>query len=464
MTIYDETTRTDRKAQTYNHYDRRHVEEVYAGFNLNINERSSLLMMNAPQQLRRDFFTQISNRWFPNSTDHLVVEDGSNTNYKKKKNQNGYSSSRRTVTLSSHEEESDDGEDGDGDDDANDENGENDNNKRQRPPFVDHGDDDEADETELDQGANNQGGGGGGRWKGKILQHITPQQEQLKNGATSTIGGAAREGRYYRPKRPRSFSRRLFLFLTEPNTSVGSAIFFFVLIVTICLSNIIMICQTMDVFQFTPDDCQICGGTQSYTFDDDGTVVVEDHQCVCQPQPFKYLQKILHILMYFFAVEWTLRVLSYTAARSHKKSLWKRTVSWFQYLTSVPTLIDALAIWPHFFTSLPKGFFSLRLIRVLRVFSLMRLGQYNDMFVSLTNVLVKSFEYLKLMVIVLIFGGALFGSLMYWVEKGQWKYWEETGQYQFIRIAVDGVNEEISPFDSIPTSFWWFLVTATTVG
>lgn len=68
------------------------------------------------------------------------------------------------------------------------------------------------------------------------------------------------------------------------------------------------------------------------------------------------------------------------------------------------------------------------------------------------------------MMLVLLFGGALFGSLIFWVERGTWKYWEGTGQYQFLRLSADGVTEEISPFDSIPTSFWWFLVTATTVG
>ena len=49
------------------------------------------------------------------------------------------------------------------------------------------------------------------------------------------------------------------------------------------------------------------------------------------------------------------------------------------------------------------------------------------------------------------------------MEKGEWKYWEETGTYEFIRLNQYG-DEEISPFASVPQAFWWFFVTATSVG
>jgi hypothetical protein len=84
------------------------------------------------------------------------------------------------------------------------------------------------------------------------------------------------------------------------------------------------------------------------------------------------------------------------------------------------------------------------------------------MFLSLTNVLHKSLQYLRLLVLVLVFGAAFFGSILYWLEQGTWKYWEETKNWQYVRMSVDGVHEEISPFTSIPKSFWWFIVTATT--
>jgi Ion transport protein len=71
---------------------------------------------------------------------------------------------------------------------------------------------------------------------------------------------------------------------------------------------------------------------------------------------------------------------------------------------------------------------------------------------------------LSLMMVVLLFGAAFFGSMIYWLEKGDWKYYEKTQSYTFLRTSVDGTHEEPSPFTSIPAAFWWFLVTATTVG
>ena len=58
----------------------------------------------------------------------------------------------------------------------------------------------------------------------------------------------------------RTTRRRIFLFLTEPSTSLGSAIFFTIVMVMIFLSNIVMILQTMKPWQFIPTDCVSCGG------------------------------------------------------------------------------------------------------------------------------------------------------------------------------------------------------------
>jgi hypothetical protein len=167
--------------------------------------------------------------------------------------------------------------------------------------------------------------------------------------------------------------------------------------------------------------------------------------------------------MNFFSVEWCLRVLTFVPENPDPE-LFHQALRWLRYVTSPTTLLDALATFPYYLEFAPNTFISLRLLRLFRIFQLVRLGQYNAMFRSLTNVMAKSLNYLRLLVLLLGFGGALFGSMIYWLEKGTWTYYEPSKKYLFVRLAADGVTEEPSPFTSIPAAFWWFMVTATTVG
>ena len=171
--------------------------------------------------------------------------------------------------------------------------------------------------------------------------------------------------------------------------------------------------------------------------------------------------------IYFFTVEWILRVLSFAPADHNRAKTYQGIFrQWYRFLTETTTILDALAIFPYYlerFNS-SKGLLSLRVLRLFRVFQLVRLGQYNTTFNVFTNVLAKSMVHLKLLLVVLVFGSAFFGSMVFWLEKGDWAYWDETGQFEFVRMSSNGATPEISPFFSIPQAFWWFLVTATTVG
>lgn len=289
------------------------------------------------------------------------------------------------------------------------------------------------------------------------------EDDNRRTTIVEPIHPARRRSSFHR----RSIRRRIFLFLTDPTSSYASLIFFVIVIIAIAAINIIMFMQTMDQYQFVPDDCVSCGGNKYYVLEDDNFSIEPGTPCVCPPAPLPSTVKAADYIVYFFTIEWSLRVLFFEPPPSERAhSCWGFFCQWLGFLTDTTTILDALAIFPYYAERFEKtnGLMSLRLLRLFRVFQLVRLGQYNQSFMSLTNVLYRSTLYLKLLVVVLLFGAAFFGSILYWMEKGDWKYYKETGTYEFLRLSVDGLKEEPSPFTSIPVAFWWFLVTATTVG
>ena len=294
------------------------------------------------------------------------------------------------------------------------------------------------------------------------------EEDEREQPSEGIMGRRRRQRRILVPVAPgklyRSYRRRLFLFLTEPSSSYASALFFLVLVVGICASNLIVVLQTMKGFQYRPETCKFCAAETPGGFYDtmEEYGVPEEVDCLCPMEADPVLETVLMRILEFFAVEWTLRVLAYVPARP-KPTMVGRWRDWWNFLCSPTTLLDAVAIWPYFIQR-GTAFASLRQLWLSRVFQLVRLGTYNSMFISLTSVLQKSLSFLKLLVVVLFFGATIFGSLVYSMERGEWRYWPDTGGFHYIRVGIDGATEEISPFDSIPKSFWWFVVTATTVG
>jgi len=245
----------------------------------------------------------------------------------------------------------------------------------------------------------------------------------------------------------RSTALRVFLFLTEPNSSLASAVFYIVLISAIFLQNIILVLQTMPAGQVIPEKCDYCAPNSSTS-------------CLCPPDSLPWTDFHLKWSVMFFSMEWILRVVSWTVA---PETTWS---TWWNFLTSWSTILDALAIFPFYAEQWESSnsLMSLRLLRLFRVFQVVRLGQYDASFTSLSAVLVQSMPYLKLLSAVLCFAAVFFGSLLYWLERGDWGYDAATEQYAYLRTDPLTNRQDVSPFNSIPAACWWFVVTATTVG
>jgi len=119
----------------------------------------------------------------------------------------------------------------------------------------------------------------------------------------------------------------------------------------------------------------------------------------------------------------------------------------WKFFKTVLNLIDFLAILPFFITTAmnTKGspLAVIRVARLLRVFRVFKLSRHSKGLQILGSVLKSSINELGMIVFLLAFGIILFSSALYYAE------------YE---------KNKVSTFESIPNTFWYTLVTMTTVG
>lgn len=143
----------------------------------------------------------------------------------------------------------------------------------------------------------------------------------------------------------------------------------------------------------------------------------------------------------------------------------------WRFAKQILNVIDLLAIVPWYIELITVatsgggegaggGLAVFRILRLARVFRVFKLGKYSAGMQTFGRVLTKSKDALYLMMFFVSLAVVLFGSMIYFAEAGS--YDEATGKY--MRPDKWGSGEEESPFTSIPASFWWVVVTTTTVG
>ncbi|GMH89194.1 hypothetical protein TrVE_jg3139 [Triparma verrucosa] len=274
----------------------------------------------------------------------------------------------------------------------------------------------------------------------------TPWWPHTREMYLSSVDGAPVK----RPKR-----RQIFLVMTKPASSIASFIFFMTLMSLMVAAIAFMAMETMPSFLEQPSICP-------YSCDED------DEDCVCEPRTVKWLVELQDYLYYLFTVEYLVRhMVFYPVPEKAGGSADPHIVQFLKFATHPWQLIDLLAIAPFWLENWlsVQSLQSVRIVRLSRIFQVVKLGKYNKTFVTFGRVMGKSAPALNLLAVILFFGMCLFGSLIYEFERGNWKPIEEgSDDWQYMRKTTNGIDEEISPFQSIPTAFWWFIVTATTVG
>ena len=151
-----------------------------------------------------------------------------------------------------------------------------------------------------------------------------------------------------------------------------------------------------------------------------------------------------------FTIEFCLRIGS-------APSRWK-------FIRQPLNIVDFLAILPFYLELLlgtaAGGSAVIRIIRLVRIFRIFKLSRYLPWVRVFTNALALSLQPLLMLVLVVMIAVVLFSSVIYYAERGEWDEMNKV----FMRFNPIINENTISPYQSIPDSFWWCIVTMTTVG
>lgn len=138
------------------------------------------------------------------------------------------------------------------------------------------------------------------------------------------------------------------------------------------------------------------------------------------------------------------------------------------FLLDIMNFVDFIAIGPFYLELLmgpsgagDLGFF--RIMRLARVFRIFKMGKYSQGLQLFAQVILLSLPALYILGFFIVLGTVLFGSMIYFCEAGTWTVNEQFPDGAYVRPDIHDEDEK-TPFTSIPNSFWWVLVTSTTVG
>eukprot|EP00439_Symbiodinium_sp_Y106_P041929 s1195_g5.t1 len=260
------------------------------------------------------------------------------------------------------------------------------------------------------------------------------------------------------------------------------------LLVAVFLSMICWIVGTTKVFRVLP-----CMGEEVNS---------------CTPREPAWMETVEMVCVWVFTAEILLRLICVAQTRSEllnqrylidvitEQIEWNAPRSgarrFLAFLFSIQAICDVLSVipfWVELILQPTQGtsVAELSLLRVLyitrvvRLFKLTRalnadLGQFNEINDLFKKVLANAAPAILMTVLLIVIALFFFGTFIWFCERGEW-VGKDSPRYQalvigdrgseagaWLRVAADGLTEELSPFTSIPGAFWWTIVTITTVG
>jgi len=258
------------------------------------------------------------------------------------------------------------------------------------------------------------------------------------------------------------FAQTVFVVLDEPDSCRLAQYVSVFIMCTIIYSVVMLVAATESSFNNPNDLCDLNDPTPD----------------ACKPIPPLWLGQMESVAIAIFSVEYFGRLLTVHAVptdqhslhpfRRQKTGFWKTIV----FATSTMNLIDFAAILPWylelFMASSSASLSVLRVLRLSRVLRVLKMGKYNTGMQVMGSVLTESLPALKILLVFTMLSVVLFGALIYFSEGTTFscdpRILRDNPLGAYVRDSIDGSSIEITPFRSIPDSFWWVVTTITTVG
>ena len=208
-------------------------------------------------------------------------------------------------------------------------------------------------------------------------------------------------------------------------------------------------------------------------------------QTICAPVTHPVFDTIDNVCIWIFTIEYILRVSTCWSVSPIVLGLidinlvtipeYGPLEQTIRFILRFENLIDLAAIMPYYvglFVDLADetAFFvrTLRLLRLARVLRLLRVVKAFEKFDVTASLLREAVRNAWPVMGLFLFYGilllVLMGCVVYIFERGTYVVSKEFPGGVWVRKAIDGYHTEVSPYDSIPTSFYWVVVTMCTVG
>lgn len=232
-----------------------------------------------------------------------------------------------------------------------------------------------------------------------------------------------------RPMPTNEFQRQAWLLFEYPDSSRAARVIAIVSVMVILISIIIFCLETLPEFRVSSDELSslpAANGTR-----------VERKNGNQFTDPFFLLETLC---IAWFSFEMLVRFVSCPS----KSSFYKDIMNTIDIIAIVPYFITlGLELAEHQASSQQAASLTvLRVLRLVRVFRIFKLSRHSKGLQILGRTLHASMRELALLIFFLVIGVVLFSSAVFFAE----------------------VDDPESGFTSIPESFWWAVVTMTTVG